>query len=644
MPRPTRRRPKSVEAEGDEALAQAVRDALGHWLRRELPPSVPNGLRELMPASLGGEFGLAGGCDDDELVFPATLTAKQRRTIHLVATELSVPHGSRDMPSGEGRACVLSRSGEFRGGEPTRSFKRATAEMDDDAPPGGFYDGAAGRELRRWCADHEDDATLGLGVEKLALRALANAPESFVALHASWSSELVGEDRAPLRLPVGDDFSAWPTVGAAPCELVTDDAGFDAMLARLNDRTRTRALGLDVEFDEQRSYLGRTCVLQLSTGDRDWVVDALACWDRMRDLRPVMADPSVLKVGQAIGMADARALSRDFGIAIVGSFDTFEASNMLDEPHKSLAALLRARRASGERAADAVADDDDELSRLKKRYQVSAWYRRPFTEGMLRYAAWDVRYLLPLAANLWERLARDAGDDAVLAGAPDDEEPADVWAGFGEPVSEAPRDGGATLAPAASDTERLAELVRRSARACSRFYSGKREKDPKSSGDYRRAAASRGWGTREDAAFFSAWAWRERVCAALDEGHASVCPDWLLTNIARRRPCEPSELARLTTPLPAVFGSRGDSSESAALLEEVRAAVVVHDRARAEETAFGATIAKAEAEWAAAAAAARDEAPEPESQEAALRIGAVTGAALLAAAFALGHLLGSRRR
>ena len=166
MPRPTRRRPKSVEAEGDEALAQAVRDALGHWLRRELPPSVPNGLRELMPASLGGEFGLAGGCDDDELVFPATLTAKQRRTIHLVATELSVPHGSRDVPSGEGRACVLSRSGEFRGGEPTRSFKRATAEMDDDAPPGGFHDGAAGRELRRWCADHEDDATLGLGVEK----------------------------------------------------------------------------------------------------------------------------------------------------------------------------------------------------------------------------------------------------------------------------------------------------------------------------------------------------------------------------------------------------------------------------------------------------------------------------------------------
>ena len=639
MPRPTRRRPKSVEAEGDEALAQAVRDALGHWLRRELPPSVPNGLRELMPASLGGEFGLAGGCDDDELVFPATLTAKQRRTIHLVATELSVPHGSRDVPSGEGRACVLSRSGEFRGGEPTRSFKRATAEMDDDAPPGGFHDGAAGRELRRWCADHEDDATLGLGVEKLALRALANAPEGFVALHASWSSELVGEDRAPLRLPVGDDFSAWPAVGAAPCELVTDDAGFDAMLARLNDRTRTRALGLDVEFDEQRSYLGRTCVLQLSTGDRDWVVDALACWDRMRDLRPVMADPSVLKVGQAIGMADARALSRDFGIAIVGSFDTFEASNMLDEPHKSLAALLRARRASGERAADAAADDDDELGRLKQRYQVSAWYRRPFTEGMLRYAAWDVRYLLPLAANLWERLAREGSAPGALADAPGDEEAADVWAGFGEPASEAQRDGDATPL-VASDTERLAELVRRSARACSRFYSGKRAKDPKASGDYRRAAASRGWGAREDAAFLAGWAWRERVCTALDESHASVCPDWLLTNIARRRPCEPSELARIATPLPTVFGPRGESSEAATLLEEVRTAVLLHDRARAEETGFKATIAEAEAEWAAAAAATRDErfASGWEAKRAVVAIGTVT------AAFALGYLLGSRRR
>ena len=70
--------------------------------------------------------------------FPATLTAKQRRIIHLVATELAVPHGSRDVPSGEGRACVLSRSGEFRGGEPTRSVKRATSEMGagDDAPPG----------------------------------------------------------------------------------------------------------------------------------------------------------------------------------------------------------------------------------------------------------------------------------------------------------------------------------------------------------------------------------------------------------------------------------------------------------------------------------------------------------------------------
>ncbi|CAM9579643.1 unnamed protein product, partial [Discosporangium mesarthrocarpum] len=85
-------------------------------------------------------------------------------------------------------------------------------------------------------------------------------------------------------------------------------------------------LGFDVEAHTARTYHGLTCLLQLSTVDKDYIVDPLAggMWEKMCLLRGVFADPRILKarIGHAMASCDVPCLFRDFGIVMVNTFDT----------------------------------------------------------------------------------------------------------------------------------------------------------------------------------------------------------------------------------------------------------------------------------------------------------------------------------
>jgi exosome complex exonuclease RRP6 len=68
------------------------------------------------------------------------------------------------------------------------------------------------------------------------------------------------------------------------------------MLAELK---MAKEIAVDLEHHDSRSYIGLTSLMQISTRDKDWIVDTLKPWrEDLQILNEVFADPKVLKVTQ----------------------------------------------------------------------------------------------------------------------------------------------------------------------------------------------------------------------------------------------------------------------------------------------------------------------------------------------------------
>ena len=145
-------------------------------------------------------------------------------------------------------------------------------------------------------------------------------------------------------------------------------------------------LALDTEADSMHHYREKVCLIQLSFGGRDLLVDPLAGVD-LAPLRPVLVDPGTRKILHGADY-DIRILHRDYDLEIVGLFDTMIAARLVGERAFGLSALL-------EKFLDV---------KLDKKYQRADWSRRPLTPEMESYALCDTRYLEPLARILEERL------------------------------------------------------------------------------------------------------------------------------------------------------------------------------------------------------------------------------------------------
>ena len=104
------------------------------------------------------------------------------------------------------------------------------------------------------------------------------------------------------------------------------------------------------------------------------------------------ADPTKLKVFHGADM-DVQWLQRDFGIYVVGMFDTGQAARVLDLPSKGLAYLLS-------HYCGVSAD---------KRFQLADWRLRPLTNDMLEYARGDTHHLLYVHDRLKQQLEASSG-------------------------------------------------------------------------------------------------------------------------------------------------------------------------------------------------------------------------------------------
>jgi exosome complex exonuclease RRP6 len=66
------------------------------------------------------------------------------------------------------------------------------------------------------------------------------------------------------------------------------------MLAELKT---AKEIAVDLEHHDTRSYVGLVSLMQISTRDRDWIVDTLKPWRQdLQVLNEVFANPEVIKV------------------------------------------------------------------------------------------------------------------------------------------------------------------------------------------------------------------------------------------------------------------------------------------------------------------------------------------------------------
>ena len=154
----------------------------------------------------------------------------------------------------------------------------------------------------------------------------------------------------------------------------------------ISDLASARRFALDCEAAGFHRYSDRLCLLQISVGERTYVVDPLA-FDPTEILRGPLEREDVGVVMHGADF-DLRLLSRDLGIRLHGLVDTQIQAALLGEEALGLSSLLQSRLGV----------------KLSKKHQRADWAARPLSDGMLEYAADDTRYLERLTDILSEEI------------------------------------------------------------------------------------------------------------------------------------------------------------------------------------------------------------------------------------------------
>ncbi|KAI8229794.1 Exosome complex exonuclease rrp6 [Colletotrichum sp. SAR 10_96] len=274
---------------------------------------------------------------------------------------------------------------------------------------------------------------------------------------------------------------------------------FEGVLEMLEELKKAKEIAVDLEHHDFRTYVGLTSLMQISTREKDWVVDTLKPWrQQLQVLNQVFADPNIVKVFHGSYM-DIIWLQRDLGLYVNGLFDTFYACEALHYPQKSLAFLLS-------KFANFDAD---------KRYQMADWRMRPLSPEMLYYARSDTHYLLYVYDKVRNELVMksDRGNPG---------------------------------------TDYIETVLQKSKSQSLSRYEGEHF-DPVS------GKGPKGWyglllkhpapfSGQQFAVYRAVWAWRDEVARREDESTAYVLPNAIIGDIAKRMPPDAKALHALIPP------------------------------------------------------------------------------------------------
>ncbi|XP_076019569.1 exosome complex component 10 [Genypterus blacodes] len=263
-------------------------------------------------------------------------------------------------------------------------------------------------------------------------------------------------------------------------------------LVELNGKLcKVSEFAVDLEHHSYRSFLGLTCLMQISTRDEDFIIDTLELRSELYILNEVFTDPSVVKVFHGAD-SDMEWLQRDLGLYVVNMFDTHQASRALNLARHSLDHLLK--------HFCSVESD--------KRYQLADWRVRPLPEEMVQYARTDTHYLLYIYDRMRAQLLEfNYGQPGLLQS---------VWnksrdvalKRYSKPIF---------------TEESYLELLRKQKKSLN---------------------------TQQLAAFKLLFAWRDKLARQEDESTGYVLPTHMLNKICEELPKEPQGIVACCNPVP----------------------------------------------------------------------------------------------
>ena len=174
--------------------------------------------------------------------------------------------------------------------------------------------------------------------------------------------------------------------GVAEFEIITEAQELEALA---EDLLKEDVVAFDTEADSFYHYFDKTCLVQVATRERNWLVDPLALGGpaNLAPLGPVFASPRVRVLFHAAEY-DLFILKRDCGFSFTNLFDTMVSAQLLGYPAVGLAALIEHHFGV----------------RLPKDEQRSDWSRRPLRDKQLQDAVSDVLYLIRLAEAIEKEL------------------------------------------------------------------------------------------------------------------------------------------------------------------------------------------------------------------------------------------------
>lgn len=121
-----------------------------------------------------------------------------------------------------------------------------------------------------------------------------------------WPSDMDTSQEHPyhneiLNLKVPDRQLSFPSsaqkfksLDETPLTLVATEGALKELVNVLNNVSE---FAVDLEHNSHRSFLGITCLLQISTRDEDYIVDPFPIWNSMPLLNEPFTNPNILKVG-----------------------------------------------------------------------------------------------------------------------------------------------------------------------------------------------------------------------------------------------------------------------------------------------------------------------------------------------------------
>lgn len=206
----------------------------------------------------------------------------------------------------------------------------------------------------------------------------------------------------------------WDNAAVSDFELIDQPEELRTLCATLKD---AKFLALDTEFVREKTYHPVPCLMQIAWREHVFCVDLLALHD-LGELGRLLFDPSITKVLHS-ARQDLELIYVMTGQVPSPVYDTQIAAALLGFPEQcGYGALIEALLGV----------------RLDKGHARTDWSRRPLSPEQLRYAADDVRFLIPAyEALLTDLAARDRAEwpqeafDALAAPSLYAADPSSTW-------------------------------------------------------------------------------------------------------------------------------------------------------------------------------------------------------------------------